>query len=603
MAKDLAKHDGASRSAPGVRTNFVAVWGMLSRSQRALLGVGLTLMVVAGAVNSVIPLVLGWLVDGMLNKRITNLPSAGGLLGLLAIAYFFREALHVGRKIVVERTCTSVERDVAVALVSRLHHADIASLSEEQVGTLHGRMQRSLDGLARFLKLTFLDMLPVTATAIFALAVATIRHPLLGLVMAGAIPVGGWIIVRQIRSQRGVRLALLQTKNAMDGVIVEQLRSLDYVRVANTHEREIAKIREIATEVRSTEYRHHVAMAFFDCWKALNEGAFHIAVMSLAILLASRGSISVGDVLTFSMLFLSVINPLRELHRIVDEGHEASLRVEDLLRMLNEPADESFRTGQAQEPVIVSDRPALVVRNLSMTYAGSTLVQPLKGTSFAVPTGAVVGIAGASGCGKSSALRVILRLAHRFEGTVELGGVPLREVSREALARLVSYVGQKPFIFTGTVEENIAYGCDGTTHEAVVEAAKLAQVHDEILQMPGGYQRAITEGGQNLSGGQCQRLALARVFLKKAPLIVLDEATSALDNLNEQAVMRSIRETLPSSTIVLVAHRLTTLRATDSILVFENGKVVEQGTYDELINKRGAFANLALGLNGDTLAA
>ena len=179
-----------------------------------------------------------------------------------------------------------------------------------------------------------------------------------------------------------------------------------------------------------------------------------------------------------------------------------------------------------------------------------------------------------------------------------MGGIPLCCVSRQDIGRLVGYVGQNPFIFAGTVSENITYGSENATDDQVRFAAELACVHHEIMAMPGQYEARIAERGQNLSGGQKQRIALARVFLKCPPILILDEGTSALDNISERRVQQAISAASADRTVILVAHRLTTLRQTDRILVFEDGRIVETGTYSELVRRNGVFAELVQSAEG-----
>jgi ATP-binding cassette subfamily B protein len=337
-------------------------------------------------------------------------------------------------------------------------------------------------------------------------------------------------------------------------------------------------------------------MSLFGAAKAINEGLFHVLVLGLAIYLALNGRIEFGYILTFSMLFLNVMTPLSEVHRIIDEGHECSLRVGDLLDILTTPTDPSFDTPAKKEPNLEVPVPIIRVENLQVEYtaADGKRKRALDGVDLEIRRGERIGIAGKSGGGKSTWLKVLLRLTHPCGGRVYFGRLPLEEVSREAIGKLVGYVGQVPFVFSGTIKENIAYGIDGATDEAVRRAAQRACIHDEILAMPGGYDAPVAERGQNLSGGQRQRLALARLFLKNPPILILDEATSALDNISERCVQRALEATYEDRTVIVVAHRLSTLLGSDRILVFEGGRIVESGTYGELVQAGGVFSELLL---------
>jgi ATP-binding cassette subfamily B protein len=325
------------------------------------------------------------------------------------------------------------------------------------------------------------------------------------------------------------------------------------------------------------------------------EGGFHVAVLGLAAYLAITGRISFGDILTFSMLYLSAMAPLNEVHRVLDEGHEASLRVLDLQELLALPVDPSFRTPTHTEPRLDDAAPVVKAAALRLEYRlpdGRTRCG-LDGVDLEIRPGETIGVAGRSGCGKSTWLKVLMRLLHARDGKVWLMGVPLEELSRETLAHLIGYVGQNPFVFSGTIEENITYGCTRKPlPEEIVRAAKMACIHDEIVAMPDGYKTEVAERGANLSGGQRQRLALARVFLQNPPILILDEATSALDTISERLVQQAIGTASRDRTVIMVAHRLSTFADADRIFVFDDGKLVETGPYEELILRDGLFAEL-----------
>jgi len=292
--------------------------------------------------------------------------------------------------------------------------------------------------------------------------------------MIGVIPTSLLLTAWQLISQKNVRLQLIRSREELDGTIVEQLGGIDYVRVANTHQQEIRRVAKAAEKRRSRDMRHHVAMSLFGAGKALTEGAFHVIVLGLAVYLAARGRISYGDILTFSGLFLGVMAPLAEVHRVIDEGHEASLRVNDLSEMLSHPIDQSFETITHRVPLFDDHAPILSVRELCVEYRlpdGQT-ARALDGVSLEIRRGETIGVAGRSGGGKSTWLKVLLRLVHPCGGEVRVSGVPLDVVSREAISHLVGYVGQSPFLFQGSIEENICYGAGACLPEDVRRAAR-----------------------------------------------------------------------------------------------------------------------------------
>ena len=574
------------------------VWRLVPRRSKGSLAGTAVVMALTSATCITIPLALGRLIDDVQRGRQGGLDQAAlsGVaaldLGLLAGAYLVREGLHVLRRYLVENTCTRLEKDITVRLVAHLMRVDLATLTHQRVGGLQGRIHRSAEGFIRFLRLAFLDFFPAVLTGALALATTAFRQPWLGLVMAGVIPVSLFLTVRQLLSQKDVRLSLLRSKEAMDGTVVELLSGLDYVRAADTHEREVDRLARSAEDRRATELRHHVQMSLFGGAKALNEAFFHLLVLGAAVYFALEGSISFGDVWTFSILFLNVMTPLSEIHRVLDEAHESGLHVGQLLKMLGQPVDRSFAPALTREPRLQLAAPAVLVRDLRVAYrtADGGRTEALDGVSLAIRHGETVGVAGRSGSGKSTWLKVLLRLVHPCSGWVWLGGVPLAAVAREAIGRLVGYVGQTPFLFAGTVAENIAYGNESAPPEEIERVARLAHIHHEILAMPGGYGAPVAERGQNLSGGQQQRIALARVFLKNPPLLVLDEGTSSLDALSERAVQQALDAARKDRTVILVAHRLSTLRHTDRIFVFEAGRVAEAGGYEELVRRGGLFS-------------
>jgi ATP-binding cassette subfamily B protein len=590
----------------GIGHQAVTIWRLISWRHRLCLGAALLIMGLASGANTVIALSLGWLVDavnpqehrGQSQAALARIASFS--LALIGLAYLVRETMNVLRRYLVEEMCTRIDKDMNVRVVSHLMKVELSRLAEDQVGALYGRITRSVDGLVRFLRIGFLDFTPALFTGLFALWATLAKQPRMALVMAGVIPLSLLLTIWQLITQRGVRLSLLRSREAIDGTVVEQLGGIDYIRAANTHQTETERVESAAERRRANELRHHFQMSLFGSGKAVNEGFFHLIVLAYAIYLLLRGAVLPGEILTFSVLYLNVMAPLNEVHRFIDEAQECGLRVADLLALLAEPVDISFQASAPGDPQLVVGEPVFESSGLCVSLGAKSREQRpvLAGLSIKVYHGETIGVAGRSGCGKTTWLRTLMRLAHPTAGEITLGAVPLSQVSRESIGKIVGYVGQSPFIFAGTIEQNIAYGCPSASQSDIRRAAMLACIHDEIVAMPDGYASRVAERGQNLSGGQKQRLAIARVFLKNPPILVLDESTSALDNIVERRVQQAIASARAERTVIMVAHRLSTLRQADRILVFEDGRIVETGTYGDLIAENGVFAALVHSAEG-----
>ncbi len=571
-------------------------WNLVAHKYRvALIAAGI-LMAITSAANIYVAMLLGYLVDaisGSAQDRDAVYTAATRILITLSAIYVAREILHIVRRMLVEQSCTSLNRDMQLRVVRHVMRLDMQALGQEKVGALHGKVFRSVDGLVHFTRLMFLDFVPAVLTGLFAILTATYKQPWLGLVMLGVVPLSVYLTMRQLTNQKGVRLKLMRDCEEIDGTVVEQLAGAEYVRVSNTSDREMKRLSHAMQQRQTREVHHHFAMSLYGCAKALNEGGFHVLLLGVATYMAINGTIRYGDVLAFSVLFLNVMAPLNEIHRVVDEGHQSSLKIGDLLDLLGKPQDASFASRATARLETIHCQPLIDIQHLFAGYwTPDGYRRVLRNVSLTIHHGQTIGVAGRSGSGKSTWIKVLLRLLHPEMGSVQFCNRELEDVSREQLAANIGYVGQNPFVFAGTIAENISYGCDGKTQAEIERAARAANIHDEIMAMSDGYETQVSERGNNLSGGQRQRIAIARLLLNNAPVLILDEATSALDNISERCVQKSLGVAAGERTTILVAHRLTTLKDCDCIYVFDDGEIVETGTYEELVLAGGLFAEL-----------
>lgn len=444
-------------------------------------------------------------------------------------------------------------------------------------------MGRSTQGLVRLIKLGFLDFLPTLFLALSALTIVFLKESVLAGVMTVVIPVGLYIVFRQISSQKGIRVSLLREKEKIDGTAIELLGGVETIRASDTSDFEVSRINKIAGRLRFIEMKHHVAMALYDAAKYLNEAFFYVLVVSVSIYLATTGMISTGDILTYSILFTSVLTPLRSIHRILDEAHESAIKVKDLHDLLQQEKDVAYFDSAVETK---DSMEAIRIEDLSFVFAGTTL---LNSVTLSIRSGEKIGVVGASGCGKSTLVKLLLRLHHGYEGKITFLGTDLQAYSRSELAKHIAYVPQQPYIFAGTVRDNLIYGNESALDEFTLRSILEAVQLKAELQAKGGLDTELTEGGKNISGGQRQRLAIARALLRKPAVLILDEATAALDNANEATVQKLIEEQNAKTTVITIAHRLSTLVNADRILVFSEGSIVQEGSYAELEVAEGPF--------------
>jgi ATP-binding cassette subfamily B protein len=312
-----------------------------------------------------------------------------------------------------------------------------------------------------------------------------------------------------------------------------------------------------------------------------------LAILVIGGLQAWKGMIAVGTYSFLVFITQRLLWPLTTLGRTLDDYQRAMAsthRVEDLLAT-------PIAIPSGHLPLsLTSVRGELRFEAVSFGYAGRELL--LRDFDLLVPAGSTLGIVGATGSGKSTIVKLLLRLYAVQSGQILLDGQSIERLRLEDLRRAIGLVSQEVFLFHGSVAENIAYGSFGATRGAIERAATLAEAASFIEALPQGYDTVVGERGQRLSGGQRQRIALARAILKDPPVLILDEATAAVDNETEAAIQRSLKEITRHRTTLIIAHRLSTVRHADQIVVLEHGRIIEMGRHDQLLARSGAYAAL-----------
>jgi ATP-binding cassette subfamily B protein len=309
------------------------------------------------------------------------------------------------------------------------------------------------------------------------------------------------------------------------------------------------------------------------------------ATLFLGGIAVANASLSAGTYGFMVFIIQRLLWPFTDLSELMDEYQRAMASVRRVMALLDTPV--TIPTGNRFLSGIQGE---VQIDNITFAYNGRQDV--LKHITLHIPAGANIGIVGATGSGKSTLVKLLLRFYEPQQGRILLDTIDIRELKLQDLRRCIGWVSQDVFLFHGTVLENIRYGSFDATREQVIQAAKLAEAHGFIRQLPQGYDTIVGERGQKLSGGQRQRLAIARAILKDPPILILDEATSAVDNETEAAIQKALARITQNRTTIAVAHRLSTIRHSHCIYVMDNGQIVEQGTHDQLLELAGIYAEL-----------
>lgn len=574
---------------------FQKIYLMLTKRQKFNFIIIIFIMIICALLSQLLPLAIGTLTDDILGQESLFFISILPFLGFILVITIINEILKVLRRIIVEDTCTRCEKTARTRALNSLLHAPLLYFKRNMIGNIHGRLNRSLDGTVRLLKLIFMDFAPAIFNGIAAIIVIFSKLPLfLSFAMLLVIPIGVLIVFRQISTQKFIRLELLEEKNNMDGTAVELMNGIEVIRVLDNAEFEVNRFDIKSEDLRVKEMKHHKAMAFYDCLKFINEAMFTVLIIGISAYLAAEGVISVGTVLTSYLCFVQLTTPLRELHRIFDELSESTILAKEYFKMVELPKDFSYLNSKKQ--LIDSRKNIIEINNLNFSYPDNNKLV-LNNLDLSISNGSFIGIAGPSGCGKTSLIKIIAKLEESF-GDVYIDGKNILSLSRKEISSLISLVPQTPFLIAGTIKDNICYGLKRKVSDDEVKyAAHRAFLDNYIDSLPNKYDTLVAESGTNLSGGQRQRIAIARVFLNKPKILILDEATSALDNTSEKFIQNEIEKLQKENnmTIISIAHRLSTLKNCDEILVLDKGEIVECGNYNDLIEKEGIFKDMYQG--------
>ena len=510
-----------------------------------------------------------------------------GIIALMGAAYLLRCAMQWVITYLGHMMGVLMEADMRRDIFAQLQRLSFSYYDRNRTGRLMSRVTNDLFEITELAHHGPEDLFISAVTLIGAFAVLFSMQWRLALVLLVMVPA---LLCFAVSQRRRMSATSRQVKERMAGINADIESSISGVRVAKAFTNEgyeIEKFRQGNERFKGAKRGFYSAMAVFHSGMELLLNLMGLLVLLFGGLLIMGGGLTLPELVTFNLYIATIQSPIRRLAQFVEQFNTGMAGFHRFQEVMKETPD----IQDAPDAVPLSDVKG-DVQFEDVTFAYEEGRSVLSHVNLHIRAGEMLALVGPSGGGKTTLCQLLPRFYDVREGVIRLDGQDIRRIRLADLRGSIGIVQQDVFLFAGTVMENIRYGRPDATEDEVVRAAKLAEIHEDILQMPEGYQTMVGERGILLSGGQKQRVAIARIFLKNPPILILDEATSALDTATEVRIQRALGRLAQGRTTLVIAHRLSTIRGADEIVVIDEHGIEEQGTHEELMRRGGAYRAL-----------
>ncbi|WP_118135273.1 ABC transporter ATP-binding protein/permease [Oceanicella sp. SM1341] len=565
--------------APGIRLRVVAA---------------LAALVVAKLATVATPVFFKYAVDGMSGDAAASDAALALILGTVGsvVAYGVLRLSGVGfaqlRDIVFARVGQRALRRLALESFRHVHALSLRYHLSRRTGAMNRILDRGVKGVEFLLRFLLFSIGPLVLELAMVSVVLWIAFDVTYLLVV-VLTIAVYVVYTFAMTEHRVKIR--QRMNDRDQEAnqkaVDALLNFETVKYFGAETREAERYDVAMRGYERAALETNWTLAYLNFGQSLILTAGLVAVMVMAALGVRAGTLTAGDFVMVNAYMIQITMPLNFLGTVYREIRQALIDMRELFGLLDQPPEVTDRPGA---PALRASGGTVRFEDVHFGYEPAREI--LHGLTLEVPAGETVALVGPSGGGKSTIGRLLFRFYDTWSGRVSIDGQDLRDVTQESIRAAIGVVPQDTVLFNDTVGYNIAYGRPGATREEVEEAARAARIHAFIQSLPEGYDTLVGERGLKLSGGEKQRVGIARTLLKNPRILLLDEATSALDTGTERGILESLREAGRGRTVITIAHRLSTVVHADRIVVIEAGQVVEQGTHDALLARGGRYAGM-----------